>query len=171
MGRNTAGIKSVNFLKTQNSNFNNIIDSVHTLNDPHVELADTAAISLTEATHGYKTIIVPDVGQDTTLTLPAPQVDLWFHILYFGALATDGHDVLIKTATQNTDFFHGGVLHHDTNQTGQTTAFVYGDGDSNDVFNLQLGQAMDVWIRGKSATSWYIWGWTAGDTPVTIGDS
>ena len=32
----------------------------------------------------------------------------------------------------NTDFFHGAVVHHDTNQTNQTTSVVYGDGDSND---------------------------------------
>ena len=171
MARNTGGIKNLTFLKDSNTNFDNILDSMHTLDDPHVELADTAAISLTEATHGYKTCIIPNVGQDTTLTLPTPKADLWFHLLYFGALATDGHDVLIKTETQNTDFFHGGVIHHDTAQTGQTSAMVYGDGDSNDVFNLQEAQAMDIWIRGKTTASWYIWGWRAGDTPVEIADS
>ena len=150
------------------SNFGDLIDTVQ---PAHVDLADTAAISLTAATHGFRTNIVPNIGQDTTLTLPAPSVGLWFHILYFGALATDGHDLLIHTATQNTDFFHGAVTHHDTNETGQTTSMVYGDGDSNDVFNLQLAQGCDIYIRGKSSTAWYIWGATMGDTLVTIADS
>ena len=101
------GRQTVNYLKNSNRNFNNVLDSYHPIIDPHVELADTAAISLTAATHGYKTVIVPNVGQDTTLTLPAPEVNLWFHILYFGALAADGHDVLIKTATQQQAYRDG----------------------------------------------------------------
>ena len=92
---------------------------------------DTAAEALNASDAG-KLIVIPNVGQDSVYSLPAPKVGLHFHIVGFGALAADGHDVSFHTNTLNTDFFHGAIVHHDTAQTGQTTSVVFGDGDSND---------------------------------------
>ena len=131
--------------------------------------SDTAAESLSAEDAG-KLIVIPNVGQDSVYSLPAPDVGLHFHIVGFGALAADGHDVSFHTNTLNTDFFHGAVVHHDTNETGQTTSVVYGDGDSNDKIKLDIPQFFDINFLGKTSTSWYVWGHTASDTPITIGD-
>jgi len=130
---------------------------------------DTATESLSADDAG-KLIVIPNVGQDSVYSLPTPEVGLHFHIVGFGALAADGHDVSFHTATLNTDFFHGAVVHHDTNNTGQTTTVVYGDGDSNDKIKLDIPQFFDINFLGKSSTSWYVWGHSASDTVISIGD-
>ena len=130
---------------------------------------DTAAESLSAEDAG-KLIVIPNVGQDSVYSLPTPEVGLHFHIVGFGALAADGHDVSFHTATLNTDFFHGAIVHHDTAQTGQTTSVVFGDGDSNDKIKLDTPQFLDIHFLGKTSASWYVWGHTASDTPITIGD-
>ena len=130
---------------------------------------DTATESLSEGDAG-KLIVIPNVGQDSVYSLPAPEVGLHFHIVGFGALAADGHDVSFHTNTLNTDFFHGAIVHHDTAQTGQTTSVVFGDGDSNDKIKLDTPQFLDIHFLGKTSASWYVWGHTASDTPITIGD-
>ena len=156
------------------SNFGDLIDTVQ---PSHVLLGDED-VSLTAATHGFRTLIMPALGSaDRTITLPTSfsADSVWFHIIYFGELdAADDYDLLIKTGTQNTHFFHGCVMHHDTDADSSGAALnvpVFGDGDSNDVFNLQLGAYANVWIHAKSTTAWYIWGNTAGATTLTIGDS
>ena len=130
---------------------------------------DTAAEALNEGDAG-KLIVIPNVGQDSVYSLPAPKVGLHFHIVGFGALAADGHDVSFHTNTLNTDFFHGAVVHHDTNETGQTTSVVYGDGDSNDKIKLDIPQLFDINFLGKTSSSWYVWGHSCSDTVITIGD-
>ena len=130
---------------------------------------DTATEALSEGDAG-KLIVIPNVGQDSVYSLPAPEVGLHFHIVGFGALAADGHDVSFHTNTLNTDFFHGAIVHHDTAQTGQTTSVVFGDGDSNDKIKLDTPQFLDIHFLGKTSASWYVWGHTASDTPITIGD-
>jgi hypothetical protein len=130
---------------------------------------DTAAETLSAADAG-KIIVIPNVGQDSVYSLPAPEVGLHLNVVGFGALAADGHDVSFHVGTLNTDFFHGAIVHHDTDLTGQTTAIVWGDGDSNDKIKLDLPEAFDVHFMGKSSTAWYVWGWMASVTKVTIGD-
>tara|TARA_B100000287_G_scaffold224349_1_gene211735 strand:- start:1780 stop:2307 length:528 start_codon:yes stop_codon:yes gene_type:complete len=130
---------------------------------------DTATESLSADDAG-KLIVIPNVGQDSVYSLPTPEVGLHFHIVGFGALAADGHDVSFHTATLNTDFFHGAVVHHDTNNTGQTTTVVYADGDSNDKIKLDIPQFFDIHFLGKTSASWYVWGHSASDTVISIGD-
>ena len=108
---------------------------------------DTAAETLSAADAG-KLIVIPDVGQDSVYSLPAPEVGLHLHVVGFGALAADGHDVSFHTGTLNTDYFHGAIVHHDTDLTGQTTAIVWGDGDSNDKIKLDVPEAFDVHFMG-----------------------
>ena len=130
---------------------------------------DTAAETLSAADAG-KIIVIPNVGQDSVYSLPAPEVGLHLHVVGFGALAADGHDVSFHTGTLNTDYFHGAIAHHDSNQGSQTTSIVWADGDSNDKIKLDVPEAFDVHFMGKSSTSWYLWGWMMSATVVTIGD-
>ena len=89
-----------------------------------VSLADTASITATAATNAGRTNVFPDTSQNTTVTLPTPSAGLSFRFIYAGA-AADATDHIIKT-TGNTLFFKGALVHHDTNQTGQTSATVGG---------------------------------------------
>ena len=53
---------------------------------------DTATETLSAADAG-KIIVIPNVGQDSVYSLPAPEVGLHLNVVGFGALAADGHDV------------------------------------------------------------------------------
>ena len=133
-------------------------------------LQTDASETLTVAANAGRTTIIPNVSADRTYTLPTPSEGLHLHLVGFGALAADGHDVIIR-ATDDTIFFHGALVHHDSNNTGQTSAVVWGDGSSNDQIKLDVVEAFDIHLLGKSSTVWYVWGWTAGVTPVTISNA
>ena len=130
-----------------------------------------AATAMSVATHAGRTTIVPNISAARTYTLPQVAEGLHIHLVGFGALAADGHDVSFHVNTLNTDMFHGAIVHHDTDQTSQTSAVVWGDGDSNDQIKLDVPEAFDIHFLGKSSTVWYVWGWSMGATPITIADS
>ena len=134
-------------------------------------LQTDAAETLTVADNAGRTTIIPNVSADRIYTLPQVAAGLKLHLVGFGALAADGHDVSIVTDTANTEFYHGAVTHHDTDQTGQTTSVVWGNGSSNDTIKLDVVEGFDLHFLGKSSTVWYLWGWSAGVTVITVADS
>jgi len=126
--------------------------------------------TLTADLNAGRTTIIPNVDSaDKTYTLPTPVAGMRLHIVGFGNLAADGHDVIIK-GTDETHFLHGAVIHHSTNNTGQTSAVVWGNGTSDDVLKLALPEAFDLHFLAKSSTVWYVWGWTAAVGPASGGD-
>ena len=137
------------------------------LNAP-VILTDASA-SLTEATHAMRTVVTIDNSADRTFTLPTPIAGMEFKFIY-GHTAADGHDVLISAGTGNTLFFKGGVVHHDTDETGQTSAMVFSDGNSNEVFQMNLPAGFEINLVASSTTVWYISGWVASATAPTFAD-
>ena len=78
------------------------ITEVATLGDGPVSLAD-GNVTLTNATHSGRILLVPDGGQDNTYTLPAPIAGSMFRFVYAGG-AADGTDALIVTPG-NTNFY------------------------------------------------------------------
>ena len=130
-----------------------------------------AATTMTVATHGGRTTVVPNISGARTYTLPQVAEGLHIHMVGFGALAADGHTLSIVTETANTEFFWGALAHVDTNQTSQTTSIVWGNGSSNDTITLATPEAFDIHFVGKSTTVWYLYGWTASVTAVTIANS
>ena len=137
------------------------------LNAP-VILTDASA-SLTEATHAMRTVVTIDNSADRTFTLPTPIAGMEFKFIY-GHTAADGHDVLISAGTGNTLYFKGGVVHHDTDETGQTSAMVFSDGNSNEVFQMNLPAGFEINLVASSTTVWYISGWVASATAPTFAD-
>ena len=137
------------------------------LNAP-VILTDADA-SITEATHAMRTVVTIDNSADRTFTLPTPIAGMEFKFIY-GHTAADGHDVLITAGSGNTLFFKGGVVHHDTDQTGQTSAMVFSDGNSNEVFQMNLPAGFEINLVASSTTVWYISGWVASATAPTFAD-
>ena len=91
-----------------------------------------SSASLTEATHAGRILIIPNVAATTTYTLPTPIAGMTFEFINSqgatsGLAAADGHDVQIATAGTSI-FYAGSIMHHDTNETGQTTAAVFPNG-------------------------------------------
>ena len=145
------------------SNFQDLIDTIQPAAVTLTETTGTKALTI--ADHAFRTVIVPDLTGALTLTLPTSWTAEhdWFHILYFGDLgADDTHNLLIHTGTQNSQFFHGGIIHTDTNQGTQTTTVEQCNGSTNDILELTTGEHAEFWIQAKSSTVWYIWGHSAG---------
>ena len=138
-------------------------------NNSVVVLAD-AATTLTEADHAHRVLTFADLTADRIYKLPTPNAGLVFRF-QFQHTAADGHDVLIRTTTtDNSVFFKGGLVHHDTDQTGQTSAMVFSDGNSNEVVQLNLPAGFEVCIVAASTTVYYISGWVASATAPTFAD-
>ena len=140
---------------------------------PVVLAAADEATALTEAANAGRVNVIPDVaGNSKVFTLPTPSAAGVYYNFIYGGAAADAHTWHIKTTTTDGSvYFKGALAHHDTNQTGQTTSIVYSDGDSNDAIELAIAQAFDIHLLSLSTTVWYMWGWTAGNTLVTLDDS
>ena len=182
MASTTKGNIKNRLRRTHARDMDDMADSMVTLTDSQTLTADTsiqvtavasgadAAYELSAASNGGRVTWVPNVSADRVYTLPTPAAGMHLRLVGAGALAADGHDITIK-GTDNTHFFHGAIAHHDTNQTGQTTAIVWGDGAADDVIKLDTPEAFDINLLGKSTTVWYVWGWSAGVTPITISNA
>ena len=135
-----------------------------------VTLADSD-VTLTEATHAGRIVITPNVSANRTYTLPTPKVGMLFRFIGpTGLAAADGHSVIISAGSGNSIFFKGQLVHHDTDQTGQTSSVVFSDQDSNETITVALAQALDITCVGTSTTTWQISGFTASNTLVAFAD-
>ena len=132
-------------------------------------VSTNADLTVTEALHAGRTVVTIDLTADRTFTLPTPIAGMTLRFIY-GHTAADGHDVLITAGSGNTLFFKGSVVHHDTDQTGQTSAMVFSDGDSNEVFQMNLPAGFEINLVASSTTVWYISGWVASATAPTFAD-
>ena len=127
--------------------------------------------SLTEATHAGRYCIIPNVAATCTYTLPTPIAGMTFEFINSqgatsGLAAADGHDVQIATAGTSI-FYAGSIMHHDTNETGQTTAAVFPNGTNHYRLNMLLHSGLHIWLYGVSATVWAISGWVGSvDAPT-----
>ena len=133
-----------------------------------VTLADASSTTLTTATNGGRTNMVIDTGQASTYVLPTPSAGLTLKFVYIGA-ATDTSSHIWQTAG-NTIFFKGVLIHHDLNNTGQTSNTVFPNGSSNSEITLAVPEGYEINLVGVSATVYAISGWTAGNTPVAFAD-
>ena len=115
--------------------------------------------------------LIPDVSADRVVTLPTPAAGVTIKLLGpTGLAAADGHDIQLKTGSDNSIFFKGQVLHVDTDQTGQTVAPVFSDQDSNSLFNILLPSYVDILLTGVSTTVWQISGIVASADAPTFAD-
>ena len=132
-------------------------------------VSTNADLTVTEALHAHRTVVTIDLTADRTFTLPTPIAGMTLRFVY-GHTAADGHDVLITAGSGNTLFFKGSVVHHDTDQTGQTSAMVFSNGSSNEVFQMNVPAGFEINLVASSTTVWYISGWVASATAPTFAD-
>tara|TARA_Y100000310_G_C20214412_1_gene592866 strand:- start:133 stop:600 length:468 start_codon:yes stop_codon:yes gene_type:complete len=129
--------------------------------------ADT---TLVYDTHGAKTLVVPDLGGNRTFTLPAPtRPGQHYHFIYGGA-AADASNCIFATATDNSVYMKGGINWVNNNDTSDDGIGVWSDGNSNELMTLVTPETFDIHFLAFSTTVWYVWGWAASVTILTIGD-
>ena len=138
-----------------------------------VTLTDTASITLTEATHAGRLIIVPDVGQTTTITLPTPIAGMSMH--FVGPLSAadadeteDTNNVVIQCGTGNSIHFKGRLTFNDID--GDANSIVGSDNNSNEALTIITAGHYDILMVGISATAWMVSGYVSSDTVPTFAD-
>ena len=134
-----------------------------------VSLAD-AAVTLTEATHAGRLLIGNNLTADRTLTLPTPIAGMTFRIVgpNIASAAEDDYDLLISAGTGNSIYFQGQVTFLDID--GDANSVVGSDGDSNEVFQINVPGHYDITLVGVSATIWRISGIVSSDTAPVFAD-
>ena len=158
-------IRSESTIKTVSKNSSTgAITEVTTLGDGPVSLSD-GNVTLTNATHSGRILLVPDGSQDNTYTLPAPIAGSMFRFVYAGG-AADATDALIITPG-NTNFYIGQVVHLDTNADNLT---VFSNGSSNSSVQLNVPQAFDISIIGLNTTNYQIFGTVTSTTVPAFAD-
>ena len=159
-------IRSESTLKTISKNATSgTITEIVTLGDGPVSLSD-GNVTLTNATHSGRILLVPDGGQDNTYTLPAPIAGSVFRFVYAGG-AADATDALIVTPG-NTNFYIGGVTFLDTD--GNEVSSVFSDGDSNSSIQLNVPAGFEVTIIGLNTTNYQIFGNVTSTTAPQFAD-
>ena len=141
------------------------ITEVATIGDGPVSLSD-GNVTLTNATHSGRVLLIPDGGQDNTYTLPAPIAGSVFRFIYAGG-AADATDALIVTPGITT-FYIGGVTFLDTD--GDAISSVFSDGDSNSSIQLNVPAGFDVTIIGLNTTNYQIFGNVTSTTAPQFAD-
>tara|TARA_R110000851_G_scaffold196500_2_gene347507 strand:+ start:4914 stop:5420 length:507 start_codon:yes stop_codon:yes gene_type:complete len=161
----TGAIRSESTFKTVSKNSTSgAITEVITVGDGPVSLADSN-VTLTNATHSGRILLVPDGGQDNTYTLPAPIAGSVFRFVYAGG-AADGTDAIIVTPG-NTNFYIGGVTFLDTDNE---VSAVFSDGNSNSSIQINVPAGFDVTIIGLNTTNYQIFGTVTGATAPAFAD-
>ena len=140
------------------------ITEIATFGAAPLSLAD-ADVTLDNATHSGRILLVPDGGQDNTYTLPAPVAGSVFRFVYAGG-AADATDAIIVTPG-NTNFYIGGVTFLDTDNE---ISAVFSDGNSNSSIQINVPAGFDVTIVGLDTTNYQIFGTVTGATAPTFAD-
>ncbi len=155
-------IRSESTLKAVSKNSSTgVITEVITMGDAPVALGDEDK-TLDNATHSGRTLVVPALAANRTITLPAPVGGAHFKFVYGGA-AEEAENLIIITPG-NTNFFLGGIVHADSNADNVS---VYSDGNSNSKLTLTDFGVFEINILAKDSTNYYIWGYAEGaDVPA-----
>lgn len=161
----SGAVRSESTFKTVSKNASTgAFTEVATLGDGPVSLAD-GNVTLTNATHSGRILLVPNGGQDNTYTLPAPIAGSVFRFVYAGG-AADATDAIIVTPG-NTNFYIGGVTFLDSDNE---ISSVFSDGNSNSSIQLNVPAGFDVTIVGLNTTNYQIFGTVTSATAPAFAD-
>ena len=155
-------LRSESTIKTVSKNSSTgVITEIITMGDAPVALGDEDK-TLDAATHSGRTLVVPAIAANRTITLPAPVAGQSYKLIYGGA-AEETENLIISTGS-NTNFYIGGIVHLDSNADNVS---VYSDGNSNSILTLTDFGLFEINILAKDSTNWYIWGNQEGaDVPA-----
>ena len=155
-------LRSESTIKTVSKNASTgAITEIITMGDAPVALADENK-TLDAATHSGRTLVVPALAANRTITLPAPVAGQSYKLIYGGA-AEEAENLILLTPG-NSNFFLGGIVHLDSNADNVS---VYSDGNSNSSLTLTDFGLFEINILAKDSTNYYIWGYQEGaDVPA-----
>ena len=158
-------VRSEDTFKTVSKNSTTgAITEIITIGDGPVALGDEAK-TLTNATHSGRTLVVPAITANRTITLPAPVAGSHFKFIYGGA-AEEAENLIIITPG-NSNYFIGGIVHTDSNADNVS---VYSDGNSNSSLTLTDFGCFEINILAKDSTNYFIWGYAEGVDPPAFAD-
>ena len=159
-------LRSESTIKTVSKNTTTgAITEIATFGDGPVSLSD-GDVTLTNATHSGRILLVPDGGQDNTYTLPAPIAGSMFRFVYAGG-AADATDAIIITPG-NTNFYIGGITFLDTD--GNAISSVFSNGSSNSSIQFNVPAGFDVTFMGLNTTNYQIFGNATSTTAPAFAD-
>ena len=162
----TGPVRSENGFKSiSKSSTTGAVTEISTYGGAPVALSD-GDVTLTNATHSGRVLVVPDGGQDNTYTLPSPVAGSNFVFVYGGA-AADATDFIVDSGS-DTNYFIGNVAFNDTDDGAASV--VFSDGNSNSKLQVNVPGSAVVNIVAKDSTNWYVWGSVTGATAPAFSD-
>ena len=155
-------VRSEDTFKTVSKNSTTgAITEIITVGDGPVALGDENK-TLTNATHSGRTLVVPAITANRTITLPSPVAGAHFKFIYGGA-AEEAENLIFDTGA-DANYFIGGVVHADSNADNVS---IYSDGNSNSTLTLTDFGCFEINILAKDSTNYFIWGYAEGaDAPA-----
>ena len=155
-------VRSESTVKTISKNSSTgAITEIITMGDAPVALGDENK-TLDAATHSGRTLVVPAIGSNRTITLPAPVAGQTYKLIYGGA-AEEAENLIIVTPG-NTNFFIGCIVHLDSNADNTS---IYSNGSSNSQLTLTDFGCFEINIVAKDSTNYFIWGYAeSADAPA-----
>ena len=155
-------LRSESTIKTVSKNASTgAITEIMTMGDAPVALEDENK-TLDAATHSGRTLVVPALAANRTITLPAPVAGQSYKLIYGGA-AEEAENLILLTPG-NSNFFLGGIVHLDSNADNVS---VYSNGSSNSSLTLTDFGVFEINVVAKDSTNYYIWGYQEGaDVPA-----
>ena len=155
-------VRSETTVKTISKNSSTgAITEIITMGDAPVALGDENK-TLDAATHSGRTLVVPAIGSNRTITLPAPVAGQTYKLIYGGA-AEEAENLIIVTPG-NTNFFIGCIVHLDSNADNTS---IYSNGSSNSQLTLTDFGCFEINIVAKDSTNYFIWGYAeSADAPA-----
>ena len=137
------------------------ITEIITMGDAPVALGDENK-TLDAATHSGRTLVVPAIGSNRTITLPAPVAGQTYKLIYGGA-AEEAENLIIVTPG-TTNFFIGCIVHLDSNADNTS---IYSNGSSNSKLTLTDFGCFEINIIAKDSTNYFIHGYAeSADAPA-----
>ena len=155
-------LRSESTIKTVSKNASTgAITEIMTMGDAPVALADENK-TLDAETHSGRTLVVPALAANRTITLPAQVAGQSYKLIYGGA-AEEAENLILLTPG-NSNFFLGGIVHLDSNADNVS---VYSNGSSNSSLTLTDFGVFEINVVAKDSTNYYIWGYQEGaDVPA-----
>ena len=171
-GTNAANVLTLtdgNLSVTDDVDINGVL-TTDGINRGSIVVVDSSPYTVLAANTGMIHTIA-DLGQNTSIDLPAEAAGLNYEFWYIGG-NDEGHDHEFDTEN-NTNFFIGGVAFADTDAgsgADEINAGVYSDGNSNSkllINNMSAGTVIKV---SSDGTNWFITGVVFSDTIPVFAD-
>ena len=124
------------------------------------------ALTVTEALHGGRMVIVGNAAADRILTLPTPIAGLTFRFTSNVGTSADGHDIQFQISGGGTSlFYQGAVTFLDTDNA---ISGVFTDTSEDDFLNVKVPVHYDLTFVAQSTTRYLVTGFVTSATIPTF---